>query len=120
MPQRIITPDDPRHGKDSTYVNYKCRCDACKRAHASAHLKRKYGLTMQEKEAMVASQAGLCASCSDPLDGDLSRVHLDHDHTTQEPRSALCSGCNVAFGMLGESVRRISGLLDYASKHGVP
>lgn len=29
-----LTADDPRHGKNSTYINHRCRCEKCKAAHA--------------------------------------------------------------------------------------
>ena len=30
-----LTPDDPRHGKASTYPNHGRRCDACRAANTS-------------------------------------------------------------------------------------
>lgn len=27
-----LAPDDPRHGRWTTYVNYGCRCDRCREA----------------------------------------------------------------------------------------
>lgn len=27
-----LPPDDPRHGKATSYTNYGCRCDACREA----------------------------------------------------------------------------------------
>lgn len=29
-----ITPDDPRHGTYTFYLNWSCRCDRCKKANA--------------------------------------------------------------------------------------
>lgn len=38
---RYLAPDDPRHGKASTYVNWACRCQPCKDAHREDGI-RKY------------------------------------------------------------------------------
>lgn len=37
----VLTPDDPRHGKPSTYINYACRCDLCKRAAAADYQRKR-------------------------------------------------------------------------------
>lgn len=30
-----LAPDDPRHGKPSSYTNWGCRCDECRAAWAA-------------------------------------------------------------------------------------
>ena len=35
-----LAPDDPRHGKPSTYTYHACRCDKCRDAQTTAY--RKY------------------------------------------------------------------------------
>lgn len=32
-----LAPDDPRHGTDSAYTRYACRCSACRAAHTAAN-----------------------------------------------------------------------------------
>lgn len=39
--QKGIAPDDPRHGKASTYNNFGCRCDPCTQAAAEAQRDRR-------------------------------------------------------------------------------
>jgi hypothetical protein len=34
--ERGLPPDDPRHGKPSTYTNWGCRCDRCTAANTEA------------------------------------------------------------------------------------
>jgi hypothetical protein len=34
MARPRLSPEQLVHGSRSTYVNHKCRCDPCKRAHA--------------------------------------------------------------------------------------
>lgn len=38
--RKPLTPDDPRHGRVSTYVYYRCRCDRCVAARVAAEAKR--------------------------------------------------------------------------------
>lgn len=60
-----------------------------------------------------------CQSCGTQF-GLESRRHnsacVDHNHTTGTPRGLLCSGCNVALGMLKEDPRRIRALADYIER----
>lgn len=35
--QRVLAPDDPRHGRASSYTNWKCRCVACRAAWRDQH-----------------------------------------------------------------------------------
>jgi len=32
----LVGPDDPRHGKPTTYVNHHCRCAQCRHGWAKA------------------------------------------------------------------------------------
>lgn len=36
-----LIPDDPRHGRYSTYTYHGCRCDDCRRANADAARRRR-------------------------------------------------------------------------------
>lgn len=38
---RGLPPDDPRHGKPSTYTNWHCRCDRCTAANSAASQARR-------------------------------------------------------------------------------
>lgn len=57
------------------------------------YLRRTYGLTERQFEAMVRRQHGRCAICSRaPKPG--KHLHVDHDHKTKRVRGALCFHCN--------------------------
>lgn len=68
-----------------------------------------YGITLDEANAMRERQGGLCAvyGCNRP------GTDIDHCHATGKVRGILCSGCNKALGLLGDSVARIEGLAEY-------
>lgn len=63
----------------------------------------KYGLTVADFDALLASQGGACAICQGDRNGPGSRFHVDHNHTTNLVRGLLCSRCNTAIGLLQDS-----------------
>ncbi len=63
----------------------------------AGHLKRKYGITVQQYDALLASQGGGCAICGRLPQPDVS-LHLDHDHDSGQLRGVLCFRCNNALG----------------------
>jgi hypothetical protein len=83
-------------------------------ADRKSHLKRKYGITPAEYDAMLAAQGGVCLICREKP-GDLP-LHVDHDHETGAVRSLLCVRCNNALGLFQESrdlFRAAAEYLDY-------
>jgi hypothetical protein len=41
----------------------------------------------------------------------------DHDHTTKKFRGWICDQCNIALGMVGDSVTILQSLIDYVKRH---
>jgi len=84
-----------------------------RRRDRNGHLKRTHGLTLADYDAMLALQKGRCAIC-----GRMSAksFHIDHDHVTGEIRGLLCSACNHALGLFGESPQRLSRATNYVSR----
>lgn len=97
-----------------------------------AHLQAIYGISIQEREAIFASQGWLCAICDRKV-----RLVLDHNHQTGELRGGLCNRCNVRLGFIEReadvaaaakrtapddvmAVLRYLGLLCDAHKDGKP
>jgi hypothetical protein len=75
-------------------------------------LKTKYGITVEEWDAMLIAQSGCCASCDVSMLGKLEPC-VDHDHKTGKVRKLLCRRCNLALGLLQDSAHLISKLLQY-------
>ena len=59
-------------------------------------LRKDYGITLEEWQAKLAAQGGLCAVCKQPM---TEKINVDHDHATGEVRDLLCSGCNGGLGL---------------------
>jgi hypothetical protein len=56
-------------------------------------LTRKYGITVETYEIMLAEQEGKCRIC-----GTSERLCVDHDHDTGHVRGLLCPRCNIGMG----------------------
>ncbi len=58
-----------------------------------------YGITIEEKEAMLYAQGGTCAMCPTKQPGGThNKWHTDHNHTTGKVRAILCFRCNRDLG----------------------
>ena len=71
-------------------------------------------LYKEEKEKLYQAQNGLCTCCKRPLDEDIQKNHLDHDHALEgdnagKVRGLLCNLCNAAEGQMKHKFNR-SGL----------
>jgi hypothetical protein len=87
------------------------RVKAYMKAYARPYgLKRRHGITLEQYEAMLLSQNGLCAICGHPPDvGVNKRLHVDHDHATGKIRGLLCMHCN-------HSIERVEKIPGWAAK----
>ena len=50
-----------------------------------------YRLTVDQVDAMIAAQGGVCGICGGPM----AHPHVDHCHETRAIRGVLCAGCNT-------------------------
>jgi hypothetical protein len=90
---------------------YRRRCKACRKVddrkrwfadvernrarNRVALIRRRYGLTTEEHEALFQQHGNRCAVCGSPDD-----LHVDHCHVSGKIRGILCGGCNRAIGGL--------------------
>ena len=91
------------------------RCKECARRYsrewnksnpekcADYQRKMKYGITAEEYGDIMVSQGGLCQICQRAFSYELP-AHVDHCHETGEVRGLLCNECNLAIGLLRESL----------------
>ena len=83
----------------------------------AAHYMKQYGITVEEYNHRVSEQEGLCKTCGQPPRGRGRHevLHVDHDHVTGEVRGLLCSQCNMALGLLGDSVDTLNAMILYVT-----
>lgn len=60
-------------------------------------IKHRYGLSMEQLNALWESKGKSCHICGTPI--TLDQVHIDHCHESGSVRGALCHQCNVGIGM---------------------
>ena len=81
-----------------------------------SYLKRKYGITLEQYDAMLEAQGGCCAICRRPPRDDIS-LHVDHHHGSGRLRGLLCFSCNVTVGHMREERDRLGAIADYLDEH---
>lgn len=94
---------------------YRQRPDVRERRKVSlrnGHLRRKFGITIEEFHSMLQDQGSRCKACGGNADMGYG-FHVDHCHSTGRIRGILCHGCNTALGLVRESPDRLRKLADY-------
>lgn len=80
------------------------------------YLRRFYGITLDQRDQMIADQDYKCKCCGiDLRDIAPNHVCVDHCHKTGKVRGILCRKCNVSLGLLNEDIDRINKLAQYAT-----
>lgn len=88
--------------------------ESVSRTHRSAWLKFKYGINVDQWEAIFAKQGGRCGICRrSELNADRKRFHVDHNHTTGKVRGILCNLCNVLLGNARDSRDTLARAIAY-------
>lgn len=86
-------------------------------------LRKKYGIGLQDYNAMYENQGGLCAICRcqetrvDHRTETTSRMAVDHDHKTGRLRDLLCHACNTALGGFKDDPDLLRKAVDYLEFH---
>jgi ribosome-binding protein aMBF1 (putative translation factor) len=87
---------------------YFC-CKSCNLATVrKSEIKRLYGLTVEEYEAIIERGCDICGK-----QGSGREIHLDHDHRNGKVRTALCRRCNFLLGYADDSPERLRAAADY-------
>ena len=81
---------------------------------------RKYGMKPKELHALYLRQDARCYLCGDPLQPDLTKCHIDHDHSCCGPggscgicvRGIACASCNRLIGEAKDDPRRLRVIAD--------
>lgn len=102
-------------------------CRACRAAWAREHrrrdpaadhrarLRRRYGITPEQYDTMLAEQGGRCAICrTDQPGGNGNRTfHVDHDHDSGAVRGLLCSECNTGLARFRDDPHLLTAAVWY-------
>lgn len=80
------------------------------------NLKRNYGLTVEQVDALWERQGRACAICSTDLP-TVQDGHIDHCHETNKVRGLLCMMCNVGLGSFKENIKALRRAAAYIRLH---
>lgn len=88
--------------------------------------KKRYGITLEDYNRMYEEQNGACDICKQPetrvdhRTKKVSRLAVDHNHTTGKVRSLLCHNCNVSLGGFKDDQNLLWKAIEYLMKHESP
>lgn len=77
----------------------------------NAYLRRTFGVSNDDYDALLRAQADGCAICGRPP--GKSSLHIDHDHDSGRIRGLLCVGCNNALGQFRDRADLLSRAANY-------
>ena len=80
--------------------------------------KKRYGLTVEQKQAMIDGQDGKCAICKSDLE-TTHNVCVDHCPKTNIVRGILCRKCNLGIGHLNDSTEILKSAVKYLQKYNL-
>lgn len=87
-----------------------------KTVERKARYKRRYKMTHEDYEALLAAQGGTCALCSKtPKDERFGRLNIDHCHETGRVRGLLCTSHNLGMSLFGDSLPGFEKAVAYLS-----
>lgn len=89
------------------------RIQTRKAVDRNAQLRKNYGITLAEYNAMFAAQNGLCKGCYGHQSSLRKSLSVDHNHATGKVRGLLCDRCNVALGMVRDDIQVLNRLAAY-------
>ena len=128
-------PKDPRIQNNNTRTkraNREANREEHTRKNREWNFRRKYGITLDEYDAMRAAQGYRCAICQrheDELPRPVSRkttdgiqvqgnaLAVDHCHASQRVRKLLCGPCNRGLGCFQDNPERMAAAIKYLGGH---
>ena len=99
-----------QYGKDGSRPDgISWECKECKLENGYyQRIKREYGLNREQYLNMKRTQDSSCLCCK-----EVKKLVVDHDHETGKVRGLLCDNCNLALGLLKDSVGTLERMIKY-------
>ena len=128
--RRAAHADNPQKLRDYKRMEDKTKVNARARRYRKEnpdkfkgyHLKKEFGLTLEDFKRILSKQGGVCALCLQPeksmhKSGTLKELSVDHDHTTGVVRGLLCWVCNTGIGKMQDDPALLRAAADYVEKY---
>lgn len=83
-----------------------------------AHLKRAFGMTLEEYNKKLIDQENVCEICKELNTHSKHGVlAVDHCHYTNKIRGLLCYKCNTAIGCFNDNIEILKNAIKYITKY---
>lgn len=101
---------------------YARHCRACGRLNGKVQNVKRYGITIDQFDALLSLQDSKCAICKLKFWEETSSPHIDHDHSCcneqlrscgQCIRGLLCRGCNQILGCAKDNLGTLRSAVEY-------
>jgi len=115
-------PDKQKIKNDSQKSNRKKFYKSEKGINSSrnSHLKRTYGITLEDYNKKLKDQSGLCAICGGNDTYDKHGVlAVDHCHKTSKIRGLLCFKCNTVLGSVNDDIKILENAIKYLKNYEI-
>ncbi len=86
--------------------------DQVRRSKRDHHLKKIFGISIEDQDNMMEDQNGQCKICDKILDIPC----IDHCHLTGVIRGLLCRTCNLGIGHLNDDPKLLRKAITYLEK----
>lgn len=107
-----------RANRDRVIARERARYEADPKRNKNYQLRHKYGITIQDFNAMLEAQGNRCLCCNTQF--GLLRAHrpyVDHCHQTGKVRGLLCTECNGVLGHSHDSPKVLRRCARYLERH---
>lgn len=110
--------DNNRDRVNAAHRRYKQNnLEKRRESYRRSSMKRRYGITPEQKEEIFENQGRRCAACQADEPGGERGWHVDHCHDSGKVRGILCCNCNVALGHAKDDTDRLHSLIEYLEKN---
>ena len=117
---KLANPIKIKETNDKNKIKRKVFYNSLKGIESSrrAHLKRTYGLSLEEFNEKLKSQNNKCAICNNVETRDKHNVFaVDHCHKTGKIRGLLCWKCNSGLGLYNDNKQLLINAIKYLKKY---
>jgi len=87
-----------------------------RRSAHNYHLKKTYGITIQDYDKLLEAQKGKCAICKGGTSKNFFAV--DHNHKNGRIRGLLCARCNTGLARFMDSYTNVARAARYLKDDG--
>ena len=116
--------DNPEKKKEQKKRHYEKHHEKClkrskewyhtnKDRYRNGAMLRKYGISLEEYNALREQQNYECALCKKHEDENYQGLVIDHSHVTGKVRKLLCTSCNVGLGMFQDNPELLEKAAEY-------